>query len=236
MKVILLAAGRGRRFGRRTAALPKCLIPLGRGQNLLSRYLDTFRKLKLRDIVLVVGHEKEKIIAECIEKGRGLSIKFLVNPDYHLGSIVSLFTAAGEMNDDCLIMDADVFFEISALKKLLSTRGSSFLIDPKSRSAGEEMMVMGRHGRPSQISKKISKDLEMLGEATGFLKLKRTDAVLLSKILNRLVRNGSTDVEYENSYNELMKKRKLGIKKITSFWTEMDFEADLKRIRRRIDA
>ncbi len=234
MKVILLAAGRGRRFGRRTERLPKCLIPLAPKKNLLTRYLDSFRKLGLKDVVLVVGHEKEKIVRECVEKGRGLSIKFLVNRDYSLGSIVSLFTAREEMDDDCLVMDADVFFETRALKPLLRSRSTAFLIDPRSKSAGEEMMVMARNGHPARISKKVDPKLEILGEATGFFKLKKADAKRLAAILQKMVRAGKTHVEYEDSYNELMKGRRAGVVKISGFWTEMDFEEDLKRIRTKL--
>ena len=242
MKVILLAAGRGRRFGKRTVRLPKCLIPLSRGEDLLSRYLDSFRALKLRDVVLVVGHEKDRVIRACIEKGRGLSVKFLFNPRYEQGSIVSLFTAAHELTDDCLIMDADVYFQTNALGKLLKTPGSAFLLDPRSKSSGEEMMVMapatktsaGRRSlRPCRISKRIDPRLCIIGEAVGFLKLKRSDALLLSDILEKMVRQGKTGLEYEEAYNELMKTRRVGFKKITGFWTEMDFEEDWAVIARR---
>lgn len=233
MKVILLAAGRGRRFGKRTAKLPKCLIPLSRGQNLLTRYLSTFRKLGLRQIVLVVGHEKERIIRECAEKGRGLSIKFLINPRYKQGSIVSLCTAADEMSRDCLVMDADVWFQAGQLKRLLEAKKSSFLLDPRSKSSGEEMMVMAREGRLVRISKKLDPKLRPIGEAVGFLKLVKKDAVLLAGILRRLVASGRTGCEYEEAYNGLMKTRRLGWVKIGGFWTEMDFEEDLRRIRSR---
>ena len=233
MKVILLAAGRGRRFGKRAAKLPKCLIPLGKkGENLLSRYLHSFRKLGLRDIVVVVGHQKDKIIRECVEKGRGLSIKFLLNPDYEKGSIVSLFTASGELTGDSLLMDADVYFQTQQLKKLLRAGRSSFLLDPSAKSTGEEMMLMAKNGRLVRISKKTARGLKVVGEAVGFLKLKQNDAGLLAQILERMVRRGKTDCEHEESYNELMKKRKVGFKKITGFWTEMDFEEDLDVIAR----
>ncbi len=231
MKVILLAAGRGKRFGRRTASLPKCLIPLGSGQTLLSRYLESFRQLKLQDVVIVVGHEKEKIISQCVASGRGLSIKFLVNPDYRKGSIVSLFTAIDEMDRDCLIMDADVYFETIALRRLLKKKRSAFLLDPHSVSSGEEMMVMAKGNRLVQISKKKFPKLRVLGEAAGFFKVTKKDAKLLSSILKKMVHAGKTQLEYEESYNELMKKRTLGYEKITGFWTEMDFKKDLKKIK-----
>ena len=231
MKVILLAAGRGRRFGKRTTRLPKCLIPLANGENLLSRYLDSFRRLKLRNIVLVVGHEKERIIRTCVEKGRGLSITFLVNPRYREGSILSLCEAAAELEGDCLIMDADVYFETGALKRFLKKPGSAFLVDPRSKSSGEEMMVMAKGRRLVRISKKPAPRLRAVGEATGFLKLKRSDSFLLGDILQKMVRRGKTGLEYEEAYNELMKTRRLGFQKIAGFWTEMDFEEDLKKIR-----
>ena len=227
-KVILLAAGVGGRFGRRTKKTPKCLIPLGKnGQNLLRRYLDSFRQLRLCHVVIVVGHQKEMIQKECAKYGHGLRIKFLVNPQFRKGSIVSLRRASGELSSDCLIMDADVYFRTAALKKLLKARQSAFLIDSRSKSSGEEMMLMSKNGRACRISKTVDPSLKILGEATGFLKLRTRDAGLLAVVLKKMVRAGHTQVEYEESYNELMKKRKLGYKTISGFWSEMDFEEDL---------
>ena len=235
-KVILLAAGRGRRFGRRTALTPKCLIPLKKGETLLGRYLNSFRTLGLRDITVVVGHQKEKIVTACVENSRGLSIRFPFNPFFKKGSIVSLFTAREEMTDDCLVMDADVYFRPEQLKPLLNAKKSSFLLDPRSTSSGEEMILMAKNEKPVKISKRVDPRLSPLGEATGFLLLKKKDAALLARLLEKLVRSGKTECEYEESYNELMKTRQLGFEKIKGFWSEMDFEEDLKKIRTRMGA
>jgi choline kinase len=232
LKVILLAAGRGKRFGKRTKALPKCLIPIGGSETLLKRYFDAFRKNGLRDIVLVVGHQKEKILHACKKYGRGLSIRSLENKAFKQGSIVSLRAAAAELNDDCLIMDADVYFEPSALKKLLAKKSSVFLLDPDSKSAGEEMMLMARGARLVKISKKTDRRLRIVGEATGFFKVVKRDAIRLASILKNMVGRGIVDVEYEDSYNELMKITRPGFVSIEGFWTEMDFEEDLKKIRK----
>ncbi len=234
MKVILLAAGRGRRFGRGTAQCPKCLVPLGtRGENLLSRYLTSFRSLGLREVAIVVGHRKEKILHECAKKGHGLSIRFIENTAYAKGSLLSLFAASHELDENCLIMDADVFFPTKALKRLVNSKHrSSFLIDPRSRSSGEEMMVMARKNHTVRIAKKIDSSLQILGEAVGFLKIGKEDGKILRAILKNFVRRGNADVEYEESYNALMKKRMIGVEKIHEFWTEMDFEEDLKKIKR----
>ena len=225
-----MAAGRGRRFGRRTALTPKCLIPLKKGDTLLARYLQAFRKLGLRDIAVVVGHQKEKIVEACVENSRGLSIRFPFNPLFKKGSIVSLHTAREEMMGDCLVMDADVYFRPEQLKALLRAKKSSFLIDPRSKSSGEEMILMAKGSKPAHISKKINPRLRSLGEATGFLLLRKKDAQLLAQILEKMVRSGKTECEYEESYNELMKTRRLSYEKISGFWSEMDFEEDRLKI------
>ena len=230
MKVILLAAGVGRRFGRRTKTLPKCLIPLGRsGENLLKRYLSSFRALGLEDIVIVVGHQKDKIRAQA------KTARFIFNKNYRIGSIVSLYAASKELNDNCLIMDADVFFPTAVLKKLVrSGKKTAFLIDPRARSSGEEMMLMAKNGWPVAISKKIDPALNILGEATGLFKIGKQAAKKLKRILRDLIRQGKTGVEYEESYTKLMKNEKVGFVSVgNAFWTEMDFEEDLKKIQTR---
>lgn len=235
MRAIVLAAGVGKRFGKRTQALPKCLIPLGPPKNnLLRRYLDTFRICGIWDVVIVVGHLKEKIKKECARSGASLRIRFLENKNYTKGSVLSLHTASKELNADVLVMDADVYFPPEALQKLLdSKQKSAFLTDTGSKSAGEEMMLMEKNGRLWAIAKKIDPSLRIVGEATGIVKFKKSDAVFLRKTLVDFVKEKNIDVEYEDAYARLLKRRKLGIVKMSGmFWSEMDFEEDLQTIRR----
>jgi len=140
------------------------------------------------------------------------------------------------MNQDCLIMDADVYFPTPALKRLLGSRHRAcFLLDRSSKSTGEEMMVMAKNGRPFAISKKLNPGLKVLGESVGFFKIDGKSASALRQILKKMIEAGETSVEYEESYDRLMKKIKIGVVPIGRiFWTEMDFKKDLNRIRRHL--
>jgi choline kinase len=235
---IVLAAGVGKRFGRRTKKLPKCLIPLDRqGNCLLGRYFEAFRQNNLKEVVLVVGHEKEQLIAAAARFGKGLSIRLIENARYHEGSLVSLYTARKTLSSGpCLVMDADVFFPPALLGKLFSASSpSAFLYDPRSKSAGEEMMLMGKRGRPAAISKQVDPALAILGEATGIVKWSAAHGKKLSAILAAFVRRGRTRVEYEEAYDALLKKTTIGLVPVGNvFWSEMDFEKDLKKIRSRL--
>lgn len=236
MRAIVLAAGVGRRFGPATSNLPKCLIPLGLpGRTLLSRYLESFRALGIRDVVIVCGHRREKIIRACVRDGAGLDIRFVVNRRFRRGSIVSLYAASRRLDSDVLIMDADVYFPAEALRRLLRSRQkSAFLLDRRSTSAGEEMMVMSKGGRLAAVSKKTVPGLRIVGEATGILKLSAADAAELRKILSGFIRRKILDVEYEETYTRLLRDRKVGFVDVGGlFWREMDFPEDLRAILRR---
>lgn len=231
MTVILLAAGVGKRFGQKTKRLPKCLIPIGKNSCLLSRYLDSFEKLGLHKIIIVVGHQREKIKAHCRRIAKNLPIRFVTNPNFKRGSIVSLYTARKYFDDGILIMDADVYFSTQALERLLKSRlKSAFLADRRAKSAGEEMMLMTRRNRLYSIAKKLESGLKPVAEATGIVKFSKKDAALLLKILKKFIQNQILDVEYEEAYSELLKKRKIGLVPVKGFWTEMDFEEDRQRI------
>src|SRR5439155_7910882 len=80
---IVLAAGRSARMGR-----PKALLPLENGETFVSRIVRTFRDAEVDDIVVVVGHEPEGIVAEL--ETTGVSVRFAMNPDFDAGQLTSL--------------------------------------------------------------------------------------------------------------------------------------------------
>lgn len=237
MKAIILAAGVGKRFGDETKTLPKCLIPLGQdSRNLLSLYFDCFRKVGVKKVVIVCGHQMEKIKNECERSGADLEIQFIFNPQYKKGSILSLYCAEKELNEECVIMDADVYFPDEALIKLIhSNHPSAFLVDTRVKSSGEEQMLMTKNGRLASISKKVNPNLEVIGESVGFLKLVKEHARVLREILKDFIAQGKMDVEHEDTYPALMEKYPIGFETMDGFfWSEMDFKEDLELIRKHL--
>lgn len=232
-EAIVLAAGVGKRLGSLTHSTPKCLVPLSKkGACLLKRYLETFRSLGLNEVTIVVGYQKEKILRAASSWGRGLKLRFVVNPDFRRGSILSLHRASRRLTRSVLILDADVFFPAEALARLIDSREqSAFLIDPRSKSSGEEMMLMAKDGRPWSISKRTDPTLQVLGEATGIVRLDEQAARTLGKILKKFHRRDDLDREYEDAYCELLTRKKVGCVSMNGlFWSEIDFQEDLDAV------
>src|SRR6185295_12658144 len=124
-------------------------------------------------IIIVAGYEKEKIQSAVRDlTGQAEPVKFVENPEYRKGSILSLWTARKEFTEDLLIMDADVLFPDELLSRLVhSKHPSAFLLDPRSGSTGEEMMLMVKGDRVLRIARKVDGRYDLLGEGVGFLKV-----------------------------------------------------------------
>src|SRR5690348_3469159 len=110
MRAIILAAGAARRLAPLTDRTNKCLLRVG-GRSLLDRMLDALAAAGIEAATIVVGHCQDQVRAEAGARRGGMAIRFLENPDYRKGSILSLWAARELLAEgDCLVMDADVLF------------------------------------------------------------------------------------------------------------------------------
>ena len=67
MKVIILAAGIGKRLGPNSDNKPKCLLQFA-GISLLRQHLENLSKFGVDEIVIVYGYRKEFIHAQITKK------------------------------------------------------------------------------------------------------------------------------------------------------------------------
>jgi molybdenum cofactor cytidylyltransferase len=67
---------------------PKALLPLGDTGTFLTTIVRTLLSAGVDDVVVVVGHEAEAVMASCVE--RGVVPRFVVNTEYEQGQLSSL--------------------------------------------------------------------------------------------------------------------------------------------------
>jgi choline kinase len=235
MKVIILAAGVGKRMPAVTDKIPKCLIKFD-NKTLIERYLESLSLLDVKDIVFVIGHFKEKIKEIVKNNNSNFNIKYIENEQYTKGSILSLWCARNELDDDTLIMDADVLFHEKLLIRLVRSKNKNcFLLDEYLEDTGEEMKLFVRGNKVIGISKHNSYDCDFVGEGVGFFKLSANDCHVLKNILEEFERMGKVNVEYEDALHELLHHCAVGFESVENLpWIEIDFEEDIEKARREI--
>lgn len=235
MRAVILAAGVGKRLWPVTQHKPKCLIEIG-GQTLLSRYLEVLASVKIRDVTIVVGYKQEMIRAAAGTQYRGVSVSYLVNEEFHRGSISSLWIARPALSDDVVIMDADVLFHREILRRLVDSPFTNcLLMDDTVKQTGEECMVVVQGGRVVALSKKMPERYDVAGEGVGFLKVRRADTAHVIGSIKGYVDQGRWDMEYEDGLLQYFQDVKVGHEKIGGLpWTEIDFPEDITRAEREI--
>ena len=235
MKAVILAAGVGKRLWPITQHKPKCLIEFG-GRTLLYRYLETLASLGVRRATIVVGYKQAMIRAAVDGNSCGVSVEYLVNDQFHRGSISSLWIARPALDDDVVIMDADVLFHRDILRRLVqSSSPNCLLMDETVTQQGEECMVVVQGGRVIALTKKMPSRYDYAGEGVGFLRVRRADTPAVINSLKHYVDREVWDMEYEDGLLEFFGQVNVGHEKIGGLpWTEIDFPEDVTRAERDI--
>lgn len=121
MKLIILAAGRGNRMGELTEDKHKSLTPY-QGRPLIEWTVESSLEFfNSKDILIVGGYRFSDL------EYLGLNLK--VNENWAGSNIVGSLLVARDflLEEDCIIVYSDIFFDSNALSKVISSEGSSVL-------------------------------------------------------------------------------------------------------------
>jgi choline kinase len=230
MTAIVLAAGVGKRLGGSAAGRPKCLVSIG-GRPLLARLLEAVAAAGVRDVIVVTGFGADDLERTIGGGPPGVSLRYLHNPRFREGAILSLHTAREALSGPVMVMDADVLCSAQMIRRLVeSPHGNCFLMDAASPNTGEEQMLLVRDGRVQNIVRGGAPGYDLAGESIGFLKLAAPAAGLLRGLLEVRVAAGETGIEHEEVYPELLARVEVGYERIDGEpWIEIDFPEDVAR-------
>ena len=228
MRALILAAGRGTRLGLAHDA-PKCLAMVG-GQTLLDRYLDALDALGV-PVTIVVGHEAA-LVREHVGT-RSVPPTCLMNDRYREGSIVSLSTGLASVDDDLLLLDGDVAFDVPLLARLVNAdAANALLVDIGTVFTDEQYMAGVDGGRVRALRRGPADGHEAQGEWVGFAKLSAGDAAQLRDRIAKQIAKGETRGGYEDALAGLLADVEVtAVPTNGAPWVEIDFQDDLARAR-----
>jgi molybdenum cofactor cytidylyltransferase len=197
---IVLAAGRSTRMGR-----AKALLPIGSGDTFLSRIVHTLRDAEVDDVVVVIGHEPQEIVAD-VER-QGLAVRFALNPGFDKGQLSSLVAGLNVIDRPgvaaCLIMLVDV--------PLVSATTVRAVVDRyrATRALIVRPVAGGRHGHPVIVDRGLFDRFRAADPSLGAKVVVRQHASAEGEV--EVADAGAfLDVDTPDEYEELLRKLERG--------------------------
>ena len=228
MKAILLAAGKGTRISRMIEEVPKSTLPVA-GIPLIRQTVSMLLKRKI-EVVVCVGYKQHKIK----EALAGFEVKYYENPFYNItNSIASLWFAREQLDDDLLILNADVYFSEEILDLLLHDINDVVMTIDKTRtSVGDYFFETTDNGCIKKYGKELPLERRSC-EYVGLAKISKAFSPLFLERMNKLIEEQNYNYWWENilySFTDAKEKNIFTIDVDGRFWAEIDFFDDYERI------
>lgn len=153
---VILAAGVGSRLRPMTNDKPKCLVTTA-GKTILQYQLDSYIEAGIRDLIIVVGYEGEKIKSYC-KHIKNINITIIDNDNYeNTNNMYSLYLAKDFIKGKCFILNnADLSIESSLVKMLVDDKRNDLVaVDVGLYNEESMKLAVNSDGIITDISKQI---------------------------------------------------------------------------------
>ena len=243
VKLIILAAGEGKRLRPLTQNIPKCLVKIF-GKPLLEHQIDVIKKCGINEIIIVTGH--------CGEAIKIPDMQFYKNEKYSLTNMVeTLFCAEKELDGPVIISYGDILYEKKVLEKLLNSKNDFSVVIDKNWKEYWQIRIQNilddiesltlKDGFITNLGQKVTSLTNIQGQYIGLMKF-QNDAISILKdfyhISKKQSESGSNPLNFktsfENSYMTdflqglINNGHKLKAIEINGGWLELDTLNDLK--------
>lgn len=228
MKALIMAAGRGTRISRYIEGKPKCSVDIGE-ISLIEYTIQELMKRNIDEIAMVLGYRSE-VLEELL---KDYPIKFYYNYFYDVtNSIASAWFAREFMDDDMIMMNADVYLEPELLDELFKEEKSPVLFSDSSRKEEADYKFYYENNQLVKFGKELEGE-EISGEYVGIAKINKKFLPELKERLEELVKQGQHSMWWEDALYSYVGEKEIYVRDIRGmFWAEVDFIEDYERILR----
>lgn len=143
MKAIILTAGYGNRMRPLTDIIHKTLLVVN-NKTIIDGIIDSLIDYHIREIVIVTGYLSDNIEKYLVSKYPNANFRFIHNPRYReTNNIYSLSLAVNAMDidDDILLIESDLIYEPSVIKKIIESKYKNVALVDKFRSGMDGTVV-----------------------------------------------------------------------------------------------
>ena len=196
-KAILIAAGRGRRLGTHTDAIPKCMVPVG-GKPMLAWQWQAMAAAGVEELVIIRGYRGD--VLEQFARTIVPRVRFIDNHEWESNNVLlSLACAYAELNEPVLISYSDIIYTPAIATAVAQSSGDVALVidrDFRSIYVGRtehqldegEVADLRSDGAVHRVGKRALSPADAIGEFIGLCKLSATGAAWFTMALDELTK------------------------------------------------
>ena len=236
VRIVILAAGQGKRLLPLTTEVPKALLDIG-GKTLIERQIEAFAAKDLKDFTVVTGYgaaRMEEALVK-ISQSLGVAIATVFNPFYAVAdNLASCWMARGVMTGDFIQVNGDNVFRSDLVEKLLAAPAVpvSVATNVKETYDSDDMKVILDRGRLTEIGKTLPVDT-VNAEAIGFYVFRGAGSKAYVETLDHAMRDSQALKQwFPSAIGSLAKRIEVRTIPINGLqWCEVDFPIDLQQAR-----
>lgn len=226
MKALILAAGLGSRLAPLTNDIPKSLVSVN-GKPILMKQIENLHENNVYNITIVAGYKADilkKTVHELYPE-----IKIIESVNYATtNNMYSAWLGKTDFSGgDFLMMNADVFYDASVIKTLLSCGYPNAIVTDIGNYIEESMKVVEKNGRLIKISKTI-KPKDTLGVSIDVYKFSAEAGIAFFTKCEEYIK-GKNELEKwsEVALNDILSKVEFKACQLDGRWLEIDTYEDL---------
>jgi len=228
MIAFILAAGASTRLKPYTLKKHKCLIEVLDNEKIIDIELKNLRDNGIRDVIITVGHFKEKIETYVKSNYSDMNFIFVNNEKYgSTNCIYSMWLCRKHLNEDMIFLTGDLIFESKVIKEMIYSKFNNIMyVNPEVKINEKNFKVeIGNNGFIKEIGVNLFGKNAQMGYP--LYKLSKSAMQIWMKEINNYIRQDKTNLYGEIAFNNVADKINLRPMYTTDFCMEIDDHEDL---------
>ena len=228
MIAFILAAGASTRLKPYTLNKHKCLIEVLDNKKIIDIELKNLRDNGVRDVIIAVGHFKEKIETYVKSNYSDMNFIFVNNEKYgSTNCIYSMWLCRKHLNEDMIFLTGDLIFESKVIKEMIYSKFNNIMyVNPEIKINEKNFKVeIGNNGFIKEIGVNLFGKNAKMG--CPLYKLSKSAMQIWMKEIDNYIQQDKTNLYGEIAFNNVADKINLRPMHTTDFCMEIDDHEDL---------
>lgn len=228
MKALIMAAGKGTRISRYIEGKPKCMVDIG-NIKLIEYTIQELFQHGIKEIGIVLGYKSEEL-EKILKK---YNVQLFYNYFYDVtNSIASAWFARDFINEDILLLNADVYLELPLIEQIFSETKTPVLFADSTRKEEADYKLYYEDKQLIKFGKEL-KGSDITGEYVGVARIHKEFLPEFKKRMEKLIKEGKHSMWWEDIIYSFVGEQNIYVEDVCGmFWAEVDFIEDYERILR----